>query len=184
MSHKSDTSSQLGLAPVRQRVRPNSAGLSQPKDQTADSAPEAASASEDDGYIVGYCKPPKESQFKAGFDPRRPKGRKAGSKNKANGIVAMMESPTMVRTPEGGVRTISTEDAMARKLRELGLSGNLPAISKAFELYLKARPPSSAGAFGEQSEPDIIAQSVAVDQAIIACFESEVLARAKSGSKA
>ncbi|MDP3675582.1 MAG: DUF5681 domain-containing protein [Novosphingobium sp.] len=137
-------------------------------------------AVEDEGYQIGYRNPPKHSQFKPGPDPRRPKGRKPGSRNKANSIVEMMESPTMVRTPQGAVRSISTAEAMARKLRELCLSGQLPAISKAFELYHKAQPPAVPTAnSNDQASAETAIELLAADQAIIAWFAAEVRAQDK-----
>lgn len=188
MTQKPAPSDQPAKAAVRQRVRPVlSAPEAEPRQpppgKGGGQAPAAPGSAADDD-MVGYCNPPRHSRFKPGFDPRRPRGRKPGSRNKASAIVAMMESPTVLRTPEGGIRTVSTADTMARKLRKLGLMGQLPAIAKAFELYHKALPPASAepgvrDAPGAQSPAELSE----ADQAILAAFEEEITARTIKGAK-
>jgi hypothetical protein len=195
-------SDQSARPPVRQRTRPippppsspspPSAGqlLQAPPKKTAAKAsarrprPPAPPSVTIDDDKVGYRNPPKHSRFKPGFDPRRPKGREPGAKNKASSIVAMMESPTTVRAPNGGVKTISTAEALARKLRELGLQGELGAIAKAFELYHKASLPAAAEAAGKHAasaqSPDELSAS---DQAILAAFEEEIAARKATGKQ-
>ncbi|MBC2666757.1 hypothetical protein H7F51_14650 [Novosphingobium flavum] len=192
MTQKSASSDQPVRPPVRQRVRPvPSAPATEPRQTPRQPVPPkgsgqtpAASGNAASDEAVGYCNPPRHSRFKPGFDARRPRGRKPGSKNKASAIVAMMESPTVLRTPEGGIKTVSTAEALARKLRELGLTGQLPAIAKAFELYHKALPPAAVepGASGGPSvqSPDEIS---AADQAILAAFEAEIAARISKGEK-
>lgn len=154
---------------IRQRPRP----IVPPNEPSSTPGDNAASEEK-----VGYGKPPKHSQFKPGFDPRRPKGRKPGAKNMKSAIAAMMESPTTVRTADGGTRTISTAEAIVRKLRELALSGNLGAISKALELQhkflsLAAEKEEDRTASNAQS-PSELAEA---DRAILAVFEEEIASR-------
>lgn len=173
---------------VRQRVRPAAnAAAAEPNPRTIpnrEMREAAASMSPASEERVGYCNPPKSTRFKPGFDPRRPRGRKAGAKNKSNAIIAMMESPTAMRAPDGSVRTVATAEALARKLRELGLSGDRTAIIKAFELLLKALPPASPDTGNHSASPvQTLDEVSASDQAILAAFEEEIIARSSKGKK-
>jgi len=143
--------------------------------------PAPARAKRTGEYEVGYGKPPKSSQFKPGPDPRRPKGRKAESKNHANVIIAMLESPTSVRTPDGGIKTITTVEAMALKLRELALKGDWAALSKALELYHKSVPPSPPpDTAGTAPLPDSGAELSQTDEAILDLYAAQIIAGGKS----
>jgi len=196
MTHNPSADGERRLPPVRQRTRAVPSAIPH-GDQSGPAAtsglppksapkpprqsPPTGAAAEGSHYEVGYAKPPKSSQFQAGYDPRRPRGRKPGAKNKSNTIVAMMESPTPIRTADGKVQTISTAEALARKLRELGLTGQLGAIIKAFELYFKAQPPAPLPpADGDAALPDTRTELSAADQAMLAWFEGEVAARTRS----
>ena len=198
MPDPSASSGEPRLGPIRQRQRalPSTTPASAPSlaKNTAPARPPAAArpkappappAKAVGDYEVGYGKPPKVSQFKPGPDPRRPKGRKPGSKNRANVIIAMMESPTSVRTPDGEVKTITTAEAMARKLREIAFSGELAALSKAFELYHKASPPAPPpDATSIAGRPDSPAELAATDQAMLAWYAAELAARGSEAQAA
>ncbi|MCZ8322771.1 MAG: hypothetical protein O9296_14500 [Novosphingobium sp.] len=93
MTDKSSPSTPPNKPPVRQRTRAVQPAPAEhtPIERTSTAKSQSPAG---DNYKVGYRNPPKHSQFQPGFDARRPNGRKAGAKNKANAIVAMMESPT------------------------------------------------------------------------------------------
>ena len=191
MPDPSASSGEPRLGPIRQRQRaltsttPASApslakntAPARPPAAARPKAPPAPPAKAVGDYEIGYGKPPKVSQFKPGPDPRRPKGRKPGSKNRANVIIAMMESPTSVRTPDGGLKTITTAEAMALKLREAALRGEWAALNKAVELYMKAVPPTPPSAeTGAPALPDSPAELAAADQAMLAWYAAELAAR-------
>jgi len=134
------------------------------------------------GYLVGYRKPPVHSRFQPGPDARRHKGRKKGAKNANTSIIAMMHSPTGVRTPDGTVATISTADAMLRKLREMSLTGDLKALAKALDLYCKALPGSDEEKDGKDSKGEIAVDPSETDEAILAWYAQEVLEKGSSSS--
>lgn len=83
-------------------------------------------ATGDDDYQVGYCCPPKHTQFKKG----EPSPRKGKKKNKTDFEAAfdkIANEKISVRT--GGVtKTITRVEACLLKRMDLALSGNLPAL--------------------------------------------------------
>ena len=71
---------------------------------------------------VGYCRPPKEHQFKPGRSGNA-KGRPKGAKNEATILRDIMNRPIAIR--EGGrARKITVLEAVLRKFFEDALKGN------------------------------------------------------------
>jgi hypothetical protein len=91
-----------------------------------------SSAGGDDGdYEVGYGRPPTHSQFRPG-QSGYPSGRRKGHRNLATDVKSTLFAPTRV-TENGRTRTISTQEAALKRLREKALNGGLRAI----ELLIK-----------------------------------------------
>jgi hypothetical protein len=145
-------------------------------------APPPPPAATEPDYPVGYGKPPVHSRFRPGPDARRHKGRRKGAKNATTSIIAMMHSPTSVRTPDGSVATISTAEAMLRKLREMSLTGDMKALAKALDLYSKALPGSDEEKDSKGSKGEMAVDRSETDEAILAWYAQEVLEKSISQS--
>lgn len=78
-------------------------------------------------FDVGYCKPPKASQFKKGVSGN-PRGRPRGSKNFASFLNEELAKPIVV-VEDGERKTISKAKAAALKLVHAALSGDLKALT-------------------------------------------------------
>ena len=79
-------------------------------------------------YDVGYCKPPKATQFKKG-QSGNPKGRPKGSNNLSTDVKAILKSSVAIN--EGGKRKkISTQQAMLLRLKEGALKGDAKSINQ------------------------------------------------------
>ena len=77
-------------------------------------------------YEVGYGKPPRHSQFKAG-QSGNPKGRKKGVKN-INTIFDDVLNEKVVLSENGRTYKISKTQAVCRRLVNKALSGDIKAI--------------------------------------------------------
>jgi hypothetical protein len=75
---------------------------------------------------VGYRRPPKSTQFRAGRSGN-PAGRPKGVRNFKTELQATLQTPVKVNR-NGRVRTVSTQHASLMVLREKALSGDLRAI--------------------------------------------------------
>ncbi|WP_156680905.1 DUF5681 domain-containing protein [Sphingomonas profundi] len=83
-------------------------------------------------YEVGYCKPPRHTQFKPGQsgNPRRGKARKRSPIDEISKILAM---PIIVKEGEK-TRRVSAYEAAALQLRKMALSGNIRALERILDL--------------------------------------------------
>ena len=75
-------------------------------------------------YNTGFMKPPKQSQFKKGKSGN-PKGRPRQIEDSFLVLQKVLKRKLHVK---GGGQSISIEEALIRRLRELALSGNRRAI--------------------------------------------------------
>jgi hypothetical protein len=121
-----------------------------PEDE--DAAPESDSATRNsqeisrdqpkNSYEVGYCRPPKHTQFRKG-QSGNPKGRPKFAKGLNTIIREEMFARVAVRT-SGGERYIPRAQALVLKLLELGAKGDLRALRLLLDLYAGAVPDTSA----------------------------------------
>ena len=98
--------------------------------------------SDDEGYRVGYGKPPKHTRFKKG-ESGNPKGRPRVNHD----ISALVEKELVRRTEitEGGrQKRVSRLKAMMRTLIEKAARGDVPSIKLVLEELRKAQATSSA----------------------------------------
>lgn len=98
---------------------------------------------DDEGYEVGYGKPPKGSRFKKG-QSGNPKGRPKGAKSVKSSMKRELESKISVRQ-NGRTITISKSEAAAKRLVDMALQGDPKALlllvkldSELFEDAVKA----------------------------------------------
>lgn len=87
-------------------------------------------------YKVGYGKPPKYSQFKAG-QSGNPKGRRKGIKN-INTIMTETLKERILFTENGKTYKVSKKQALCRRLVNKGLAGDPKSIAILFD-YMQNR---------------------------------------------
>lgn len=118
---------------------------------------------------VGYCKPPKHTQFKPG-QSGNPRGRPKGSKNFKTDVKDALEEP--VRLTESGRRkTVSTQTAALRRLREKALRGDARALDRLLAL---------AEAYNDEEVTEKAAQLSLTDSEVMEAFKTRLLRRAGS----
>jgi hypothetical protein len=82
--------------------------------------------SSDEGYEVGYGKPPRAHQFKPG-QSGNPKGRRLGSRSLAVLLAQELDQKVTIKE-NGAIRRISKRHVAAKHLANQITSGNLPAL--------------------------------------------------------
>lgn len=85
------------------------------------------SSGDEDGYEVGYGKPPNNSRFKKG-QSGNPKGRRKRVKNFKTELQQVLSSRVTV-TADGKPKSVSTVEAALMRLREKALKGDPRALS-------------------------------------------------------
>jgi hypothetical protein len=112
----------------------------------------------EDGYEVGYGKPPSESRFKAGVSGN-PKGRPKGSRNMATLFIQIMQEPIMV-TENGRSRKMTRIEAVFRQMVNKAHSGDQRAMREIVQLQrvFEAAEPS------EETSPVSLERDKAVFQ--------------------
>lgn len=85
------------------------------------------SSGDEDGYEVGYGKPPKNSRFKKG-QSGNPKGRRKRVKNFKTELQQVLSSRVTV-TADGKPKSVSTVEAALMRLREKALKGDPRELS-------------------------------------------------------
>jgi Family of unknown function (DUF5681) len=118
------------------------------------------------GDAVGYCRPPKHSQFRPG-QSGNPAGRRKGVHNLATDVKRTLMVP--VRMKEGGrTRAISTQEGALMMLRDKALKGDARSLDRLIELALRFN--NDAGEIG-------LTQVLgADDQAILDAYRAEIAA--------
>lgn len=92
---------------------------------------------DDEGYAVGYGKPPLKSQFQPGN--KRGKGRRKGSKNLATIVNIALGTKKSARL-DGEVVRVSKMELAAHQLANKAAAGDLKAINTAISLYDRFGP--------------------------------------------
>jgi hypothetical protein len=127
--------------------------------------------SEDNGYTVGYGRPPESGRFKHG-QSGNPKGRPKGSRNFKTDLKATLDTPVKV-TREGKLRKISTQKAMLFRLREKALGGDPRALDRYIAL---------AQMYGDD-EPAVPESLSAEDEQILQIYQRRLLSKAIPASE-
>ena len=73
-------------------------------------------------YEVGYCRPPREHQFKKGEASRNPKGRPRGANRPTLDLVSVLMQPVTIRI-KGKERKVPYLEAMIQALQGQALMG-------------------------------------------------------------
>lgn len=126
---------------------------------------------DEDEYKVGYCKPPRHSQFKPG-QSGYPKGRRKGTRNFKTDLKATLRAPVKVMR-DGRPRKISTQEAALLRLREKALGGDSRALDRLLSL---------AQVYSDED----VAASVEIsadDEKILAIYTHRLRSGAVSGAK-
>ncbi|MGE3779180.1 MAG: DUF5681 domain-containing protein [Pirellulaceae bacterium] len=90
------------------------------------------------GYSVGYRKPPRHTQFKAG-QSGNPRGRPPGSKNLATLLADELASKVRVRQ-DGKSRTVTKLQAIVMRVTEGALKGEPRAVREIVSLISRLLP--------------------------------------------
>jgi hypothetical protein len=126
----------------------------------------------EDAYEVGYGRPPKHSQFKAG-QSGNPAGRRKGERNLKTDVMRILQAPVKVK--EGGrSRTRSTQEGVLLVLREKALRGDARAADRLLELALRFN--------GDPGETGPTQGLGADDQAILDAYRAETVAAATTAA--
>ena len=86
-------------------------------------------------YKVGFCKPPKTTQFRRGKSGN-PKGRPKGSSNLATDLAAELGESISVRE-DGRQRRVSKQRALIKSLLAKSLQGDVRAAAAVLGLYAR-----------------------------------------------
>lgn len=94
---------------------------------------------------VGYCKPPRSSQFRPGVSGN-PNGRPKGTRNLATDLAAELGEQIAVRE-NGRLRQISKQRALIKSLMAKALEGDVRASAAVLALYARviSEPPEDEG---------------------------------------
>ena len=127
----------------------------------------------DDGFVVGYKKPPQHSRFQPGKSGN-PRGKQKGVRNFGTDVKRTLEMPVRLND-QGRTKRVSTQEAALLRLREKTLNGDARSIVQILELaklFNNATVVESVGDKGLAAE----------DQAILDAYAEEVRSRPQSGA--
>src|SRR5467141_3700983 len=129
----------------------------------------------DDGFAVGYKKPPQHSRFQPGR-AGNPRGKQKGVRNLGSDVKRTLEVPVRLNE-QGRARRVSTQEAALLRLREKALKGDARSLDRFLELAkifntstaadplgdeaLAAEDQAILDAYAERFDPDHHAQSLA-----------------------
>jgi Family of unknown function (DUF5681) len=115
----------------------------------------------DDGFTVGYKKPPRYSQFQPGRSGN-PRGKQKGVRNLGSDVKRTLEVPVRLNE-QGRARRVSTQEAALLRLREKALKGDARSLDQLLELARIFNNSAAAESVGD-------AALAAEDQAILDAY--------------
>ena len=127
----------------------------------------------DDGFAVGYKKPPQHSRFQPGRSGN-PRGKQKGVRNFGTDVKRTLEVPVRLND-QGRARRVSTQEAALLRLREKALSGDARSIVQILELAKIFNNSTAVESVGDVA-------LAAEDQAILDAYAEEVRSRPPSGA--
>jgi hypothetical protein len=104
-------------------------------------------------YEVGYCRPPRETQFKPG-NRANPRGRPRGVKNTATMAREALERAVLV-THKGAERKMTVRELAHRKLADKAAMGDQKALAFLLTLAGEYQAPDSSAADAISPETDL-----------------------------
>jgi hypothetical protein len=125
----------------------------------------------DDGFAVGYKKPPRHSRFQPGRSGN-PRGKQRGVRNFGTDVKRTLEVPVRLND-QGRARRVSTQEAALLRLREKALSGDARSIVQILELAKIFNNSTAVESVGDKA-------LAAEDQAILDAYAEEVRSRPPS----
>jgi hypothetical protein len=127
----------------------------------------------DDGFAVGYKKPPQHSRFQPGRSGN-PRGRQKGVRNLGSDVKRTLEVPVRLND-QGRARRVSTQEAALLRLREMALMGDARSIVQILELAKIFNNNTAVESVGDKA-------LAAEDQAILDAYAEEVRSRPPNGA--
>jgi hypothetical protein len=127
----------------------------------------------DDGFAVGYKKPPQHSRFQPGRSGN-PRGKQKGVRNFGSDVKRTLEVPVRLNE-QGRARRVSTQEAALLRLREKALMGDARSIVQILELAKSFNNSTAVESVGDEA-------LAAEDQAILDAYAEEVRSRTPSGA--
>lgn len=85
----------------------------------------------DEEYSVGYCKPPKHTQFKKGQSGNL-KGRPKASENPTEAFAKELSKTIRIKE-NGEIKNVKVMDAIYKKIISLALQGNISILKRLLE---------------------------------------------------
>src|SRR6516162_2986385 len=119
----------------------------------------------EDGFAVGYKKPPRHSRFQPG-QSGNPRGRQKGVRNLAIDVKRTLEVPVRLND-QGKARRVSTQEAALLRLREKALKGDPRSLAQFLEL---AKIFNNSNAVESTSGGTLAVE----DQAILEAFAEDI----------
>ena len=119
----------------------------------------------DDGFAVGYKKPPRHSRFRPG-QSGNPRGRQKGVRNLATDVKRTLEVPVRLND-QGRARRVSSQEAALLRLREKALMGDPRALAQFLELAKIFNNSSAVASAGGEA-------LAAEDRAILDAFAEDI----------
>lgn len=86
-----------------------------------------------DEQKCGFCVPPKEYQYQKG-QSGNPRGRPRGVRNRNTIVREQMKHKITLKTPDGGIRRVSTKEGIIAKQTNKALQGDLNSAKWIMEL--------------------------------------------------
>jgi hypothetical protein len=127
----------------------------------------------DDGFAVGYKKPPQHSRFQPGRSGN-PRGKQKGVRNFGTDVKRTLEVPVRLND-QGRARRVSTQEAALLRLREKALKGDARSIVQILELAKIFNNSTAVESAGDKA-------LAAEDQAILDAYAEEVRSRPPNGA--
>ena len=122
----------------------------------------------DDGFAVGYKKPPQHSRFQPGRSGN-PRGKQKGVRNFGSDVKRTLEVPVRLND-RGRAKRVSTQEAALLRLREMALNGHARSIVQILELAKIFNNGTAVESAGEEA-------LAAEDQAILDAYAEDVRSR-------
>jgi Family of unknown function (DUF5681) len=127
----------------------------------------------DDGFAVGYKKPPRHSRFQSGRSGN-PRGKQKGVRNFGTDVKRTLEVPVRLND-QGSARRVSTQEAALLRLREMALNGDPRSIVQILELAKIFNNSTAVESAGDKA-------LAAEDQTILDAYAEEVRSRPPNGA--